>query len=36
MKTKKKWLMLPLALLGLAALAAVYFYAPQLIPAWSA
>ena len=32
MKTKKKWLVLPLVLLGLAALAAVYFYAPQLIP----
>lgn len=32
MKTKKKWLILPLALLGLAALAAVYFFAPRLIP----
>ena len=33
MKTKKKWLALPLALLGtLAALAAVYIFAPQLIP----
>ena len=34
MKTKKKWLALPLALLGvLAALAAVYFLAPRLVPA---
>ena len=32
MKTKKKWLVLPLALLGLAALAAVYVFAPRLIP----
>ena len=32
MKTKKKWLVLPLALLGVAALAAVYVFAPRLIP----